>query len=878
MSTSDDRENVGDSSDADMPDALSKISSSLQNCGQELESNPVGPAPASHTHSPLQDIDCNSNIEEGKNSPDSPKQYLELSQTRTLPIQDAGLPRSLEFSDNSVLHKIVFTWTINQFSIKAKLNERVESDEFECAEHSWKLFCFPRGNVNTFADTSNKLSAYVKVTDLINDDQNIKIKFSFQVINTETSDVGKKWESEHIFTKKEHDRGFNCIIDYQEILDKFLVDDDLSIRILLENIEEPRERTHYPDFYQNLTYNSRRKTGFVGLRNQGATCYMNSLLQTLYTIPQLRSAVYLMPTEDIPPNEKNEKESIGLALQRVFYQLQTTDDAVDTQKLTQSFGWDSFESFMQHDVQEFSRVLCDNLEEKMKETRVDGKIAQLFRGKQKMYVKCIHVDYKSDRTESFYDLALNVKNCPTLAKSFEQYIEEETLEGENQYRAEGHGTQDAKKGVKFLSFPPVLQLQLKRFEYDCQREMMVKVNDRLEFPTTLDLTEYKDQEVTPDENDPPLYKLHSVLVHSGTVLGGHYYAFIRPFPREGTYDDAPWYKFDDEHVDIVSEKQAVDANFGVESKLRSGGLYNRWSSANANSNAYMLVYIRQEHVQNPNTINADMSEYQEEIIRKDMPPQLHVPIPKQLYNRFKKEEEFIKMLIEEKRKEHLYKTILVTIEEDILNKPCGTEFNLENTYDREKAKHMENEDQCENNSEDDIYCVKYNEVKFDSKGEKNATVRQWGQNNAEKLNLKLNTTEYWLHSKRRNETRRPNKQADENEIFENISKDELPWIYIRSSKYDELIPEIEMMKLQNEEQRTLLIFKYFDVANQCMTIIGSGVFLMRHPCSHLIDYARHLLKVRNFNGGHYLTHLKLNTDNKYTHETDNNKKKKRGSE
>lgn len=35
--------------------------------------------------------------------------------------------------------------------------------------------------------------------------------------------------------------------------------------------------------------------------------------------------------------------------------------------------------------------------------------------------------------------------------------------------------QDAKKGVLFIDFPPVLQLQLKRFEYDFMRDTMVKV-------------------------------------------------------------------------------------------------------------------------------------------------------------------------------------------------------------------------------------------------------------------------------------------------------------------------------------------------------------------------------------------------------------------
>lgn len=51
----------------------------------------------------------------------------------------------------------------------------------------------------------------------------------------------------------------------------------------------------------------------------------------------------------------------------------------------------------------------------------------------------------------------------------------EDLNGENKYQAEGFGLQDAKKGIIFESFPPVLHLQLKRFEYDVQRDAMVKV-------------------------------------------------------------------------------------------------------------------------------------------------------------------------------------------------------------------------------------------------------------------------------------------------------------------------------------------------------------------------------------------------------------------
>jgi len=35
-------------------------------------------------------------------------------------------------------------------------------------------------------------------------------------------------------------------------------------------------------------YDSKKETGMVGLLNQGATCYMNSMLQALYHLPTFR--------------------------------------------------------------------------------------------------------------------------------------------------------------------------------------------------------------------------------------------------------------------------------------------------------------------------------------------------------------------------------------------------------------------------------------------------------------------------------------------------------------------------------------------------------------------------------------------------------------
>lgn len=80
----------------------------------------------------------------------------------------------------------------------------------------------------------------------------------------------------------------------------------------------------------------------------------------------------------------------------------------------------------------------------MQNTTVQGAINHLFEGHTFNYVECINVEYKSTRKESYMDLQLDVKGCKNVLESFAKYTEVEMLDGQNQYKAEGHGLQVSK--------------------------------------------------------------------------------------------------------------------------------------------------------------------------------------------------------------------------------------------------------------------------------------------------------------------------------------------------------------------------------------------------------------------------------------------------
>ncbi|XP_074480875.1 uncharacterized protein LOC141761394 isoform X2 [Sebastes fasciatus] len=258
---------------------------------------------------------------------------------------------------------------------------------------------------------------------------------------------------------------------------------------------------------------------YHGLLNQGATCYLNSVLQVLFMTEDFREAVERHTCETCGPKR------IDRHLASLFDELKGY--TAYTYNITKMLGIDNV--CEQRDAAEYFEKILG---------LTSPEASQIFHGLLTHKTKCSTCRVETEADGAFWHLPLALVDSNSedysVVDGIKEYFRASDFSGENQMYCE---TCDAKSDATIKCVikhhPEVLMLLLKRFEFDYRYMTYVKINRTVDVPYTLQIPTNQ------------TYELYAVVDHFGDLRSGHYNATIKPQEEER------WYKFNDDSVTLL---------------------------------------------------------------------------------------------------------------------------------------------------------------------------------------------------------------------------------------------------------------------------------------------------------------------------------------
>ena len=191
------------------------------------------------------------------------------------------------------------------------------------------------------------------------------------------------------------------------------------------------------DWGVDPTMKQKSVTGHVGMKNQGATCYLNSLLQQFFHTPAFRCGILSCSLEQTGDSFES-SEGLLNELQGLFGRLLNSErrdfDACSLVKSIRGYDGNPIRPGEQQDVDEFFNLFCDRLETSLKSIPQRQRLLHdVFGGELSHLITCQQCKYSSERVEEFLSISLDVKGKKNIIESLDLYIQGETLDGSNQY-------------------------------------------------------------------------------------------------------------------------------------------------------------------------------------------------------------------------------------------------------------------------------------------------------------------------------------------------------------------------------------------------------------------------------------------------------------
>ena len=400
---------------------------------------------------------------------------------------------------------------------------------------------------------------------------------------------------------------------------------ELSSIIKLLNEKSPESEENGPTKQKSSI--STKKFGYVGLKNIGCICYMNSIMQQMYMVPTFRYAIMGSDDHESPKPAENGRISIDddnlLHQLQIMYTFLTYSEKEDYNPKNFCFSFKDFDGnptnpIIQQDSQEFFNNFCDKIENCLKKTKYKSIVNDVFIGRTCSSVICESCKNVSNRFEDFYNLSLEVKNLNNLSDSLQKMISPEKIDDFKCSNCNKNVT--ISKITSLCNLPNILFIHLKRFYMNYEIERTEKINSRFEFPLNLNLKKFciedivtqisnkkfEDDDIYDKEDDYYNYELKGINIHMGSADGGHYFSLIN-IERDGKgnlliekkeekeneignkYENKnyKWLKFNDSKLSIFDINDIEKECFGG-AKKGSGYNFENFQ------NAYMLIYERKK--------------------------------------------------------------------------------------------------------------------------------------------------------------------------------------------------------------------------------------------------------------------------------------------
>ena len=388
-----------------------------------------------------------------------------------------------------------------------------------------------------------------------------------------------------------------------------------EINFYLDKITE----LHNQKFWKNesvsdwkLSFNEDKKISpFVGLKNLGCTCYMNSLLQVFFNFIPFRESLLKCECKEEPKNSLYQIKTLFYSLKYLKINYYSPDE------FPENFDDEILNVHQQMDVDEFYIKILDKIENRLKGTKNENLVKYFFQGTQNDILTfqdgCTH-----HRTNSynFYSIQLQVQNKKNIYESLDTFTEGELMNGDNCIFCPNCDKKvPVLKTQNFKSLPRILLFVLKRFEFNYNSKKKVKINDYYEFPLELDMAKYINDSSSSENN---IYVLKSIVIHMGTCENGHYYAYIKN-------NNGNWYEFNDTQVHLFDIDLLNEEAFGGDEIIYSEG---EEIIRKKNRSAYLLFYEKKdqsncEQFENIDAINSFLGNEKKEIINSINNPNIN---------------------------------------------------------------------------------------------------------------------------------------------------------------------------------------------------------------------------------------------------------------